>query len=84
MPKPIADVHGKGPTSGVDTSMKTFHEWLAEREQKQCEGLWLNEERRHRAVEAKPIATGFRRQQELEQKAKATALRRAGVQTVEA
>lgn len=27
----------------VDTSMKTFHEWRAEREQEQCEGLWLND-----------------------------------------
>jgi len=23
--------------------MTTFHEWLAEREQRQCEGLWLND-----------------------------------------
>ncbi|QDU37406.1 hypothetical protein Mal4_17170 [Maioricimonas rarisocia] len=23
--------------------MKTFHEWLAERQRRQCEGLWLND-----------------------------------------
>ncbi|MCA8982954.1 MAG: hypothetical protein KDA76_04270 [Planctomycetaceae bacterium] len=23
--------------------MKKFHEWLAERQQRQCEGLWLND-----------------------------------------
>jgi hypothetical protein len=34
---------GKPSAKGVDTSMKTFHEWLAERQQRQCEGLWLND-----------------------------------------
>lgn len=24
--------------------MKTFHEWLAERQRRQCEGLWLNDD----------------------------------------
>ncbi|WP_040351878.1 hypothetical protein [Blastopirellula marina] len=38
---------------------------------------------RYRAVEAEPVATGFSGQQELEQKAKAAAVRRAGVQAVE-
>jgi hypothetical protein len=23
--------------------MKTFHQWLAERQRRQCEGLWLND-----------------------------------------
>jgi hypothetical protein len=42
------------------------------------------QERRHRAVEDEPVATGFSGQQELEQKAQAIAVRRAGVQAVEA
>jgi hypothetical protein len=34
---------GKPSAIAIDTSMKTFHEWLAERQQRQCEGLWLND-----------------------------------------
>ncbi len=29
--------------ASVETSMKTFHQWLAAREQPQCERLWLND-----------------------------------------
>lgn len=42
------------------------------------------QERCHRAVEDESVATGFGGQQELEQEAKAAAVRRAGVQAVEA
>ena len=42
------------------------------------------QECRERAIEAEPVAEGFRRQQELEQKAQAAAVRRARVQAVEA
>ena len=42
------------------------------------------QERRDRAVENEPVATGFSGQQELEQKAQAAAVSRAGVQAVEA
>lgn len=46
--------------------------------------LAQRQERCHRAVEDEPVAERFRREQELEQKAEAAAVRRAGVQTVEA
>jgi hypothetical protein len=42
---PIAAAHarmGKPSANAIDTGMKTFDEWLAERQQ-QCEGLWLND-----------------------------------------
>ena len=42
------------------------------------------QECRHRAIEDEPVATGFSGEQELEQKAQAAAVRRAGVQAVEA
>jgi hypothetical protein len=38
----VASVHGKWSAIAVDTYMKTFHEWPAERERRQCERLWLN------------------------------------------
>lgn len=34
---------GKPSAASVDTGMKTFHEWLTERQRRQCEGLWLND-----------------------------------------
>ena len=42
------------------------------------------QERRHWAVEDESVTEGFSGQQEFEQKAQATAVRRAGVQAVEA
>ncbi|TWT30557.1 hypothetical protein KOR42_54180 [Thalassoglobus neptunius] len=35
--------HGKAVSPSVDTSMKTFHEWLRERQQQ--EGLWLGDDK---------------------------------------
>jgi hypothetical protein len=35
--------HGKRPASTTDAKMKTFYEWPAEREERQCEGFWLND-----------------------------------------
>ena len=59
MPIGAAHAHRKELVKAKDTTMKTFHEWLAEGDQRQCEGLWLNDmTRRSRA----PISETRRQQ----------------------
>jgi len=44
MQKPDAHARtGKPSAIAIVTGIKTFHEWLAERQRRQCEGLWLND-----------------------------------------
>ena len=62
--------------------MKTFHKWLAEREQRQREVVWLNDKNAVLGLsKLNPLPADSAVNKSLSEKAQATTVRRAGAES---